>query len=256
VSGGSIGDLLDQWPFDPEGEAMRLVVDHDGRERLQIRLDLGILQLELDGRPDGAEPHGYPSLLDYHLQRLDDHCRRHGGPEGYRLEADDCEQLRTEAAQFYQRYFALFQLDRYDGVVRDTARNLRCLDFVHQYAANQDDRMELEQYRPYILMINALARLELHLVAGDLDGALNAVDVAIAGTVDFVAQYSGRFSADRELEILRQRRAELAEVQPASETERLTQQLEDAIGREDYEAAARLRDQLQQRLDEELPPIW
>ncbi len=256
MSGGSIGDLLEQWPFDPAGESLRIINDAAGREKLQIRLDLGILQLELEGRPDGARPHGQPSLLDFHQARLETHGAQHGGPEGYRLEADDCEQLRTEAAQYYQRYFALFHLGRFEAVVRDTSRNLRCLDFVHQYAAHQDDRMELEQYRPYILMMNALARLELSLAAGDHDAALQVIDVATAGIVDFLSQSAGRFTADRELDILRQRRAEVASERPATETARLGRQLDEAVAREDYEAAARLRDALQQRFDGELPPIW
>lgn len=256
MSGGSIGDLLEQWPFDPEGECLRLVIDEAGREKLQIRLDLGILQLELEGRPDGSTPHGHPSLLEYHRHRLEEYCRQRGSADGYRLESDDCELLRAEAAQYYQRYFALFQIGRYEGVVRDTSRNLTCLDFLHRYAANQDDRMELEQFRPYILMMNALARLEVHLAAGDYDSALTAIDVARAGIIDFISQYAGRFSADSELEILRQRRAQVAAQQPASEAESLARQLDEAVAREDYEAAARLRDLLQARLDDEMPPIW
>ena len=42
---------------------------------------------------------------------------------------------------------------------RDTAtRNLRLFDFVHQHAHRKEDRHHLEQWRPYILRINAVAR--------------------------------------------------------------------------------------------------
>ena len=34
-----------------------------------MRIDLGLLQMELDGRPDGQRPHGFESLLDYYEAR-------------------------------------------------------------------------------------------------------------------------------------------------------------------------------------------
>ena len=36
----------------------RKIVGEDGKEKLQVRLDLGLLQMELNGRPDGERPHG------------------------------------------------------------------------------------------------------------------------------------------------------------------------------------------------------
>ena len=44
---------------------MRIVPGDDGREKLQMRIDLGLLQMELDGRPDGQRPAGAESLLDH-----------------------------------------------------------------------------------------------------------------------------------------------------------------------------------------------
>jgi hypothetical protein len=35
-----------------------------GGRAIQVRLELGILQMALEGRPDGRRPHGSPSLLD------------------------------------------------------------------------------------------------------------------------------------------------------------------------------------------------
>ena len=49
-----IDDLLTQWRYEP-GEVMaRLVKAGDGREVLQMRVDMGVLQMEVQGRPDGA----------------------------------------------------------------------------------------------------------------------------------------------------------------------------------------------------------
>ena len=45
---------------------------NDAEPRIQVRLDLGILQMCVDGRPDGHRPNGFDSLLEYHDSRLDE----------------------------------------------------------------------------------------------------------------------------------------------------------------------------------------
>src|SRR6187549_2621002 len=49
----NIDRLLRDWPYDPQGISVRKKKGDDGREILQMRLDLGMLQLETTGRPDG-----------------------------------------------------------------------------------------------------------------------------------------------------------------------------------------------------------
>jgi hypothetical protein len=61
--------LLAGWAY-RENENLRVVRGDDGREILQVRLPLGIEQLELIGRPDGQRPYGRASVLDHHLERL------------------------------------------------------------------------------------------------------------------------------------------------------------------------------------------
>ena len=60
-----IGDLLNSWPFDPDEFIARRVIARDGTEKIQIRIDMGILQLEVAGRPDGQRPFGSVSLLEH-----------------------------------------------------------------------------------------------------------------------------------------------------------------------------------------------
>ncbi len=36
----------------------------DGRDVIQMRVDLGILQMETNGRPDGNQPGGFATFLD------------------------------------------------------------------------------------------------------------------------------------------------------------------------------------------------
>ena len=42
-----IGPILDGWEHDPEEMQVRIIPGVDGREKLQMRIDLGILQMEL-----------------------------------------------------------------------------------------------------------------------------------------------------------------------------------------------------------------
>ena len=50
-----LDDVIQGWPYDPEpGEHLaREVRARDGRKVLQVRIELGVLQLEVTGRPDG-----------------------------------------------------------------------------------------------------------------------------------------------------------------------------------------------------------
>ena len=62
-----LDDVIQGWPYDPEpGEVLaREVRARDARMVLQIRIELGVLQLEVAGRPDGFRPHGFSTYLDY-----------------------------------------------------------------------------------------------------------------------------------------------------------------------------------------------
>ncbi len=67
-----IGTLLNEWEYDPFNH-VRKIVGEDGREKIQVRVELGILQMEVDGRPDGKRPYGMESLLDYYQSQFEKH---------------------------------------------------------------------------------------------------------------------------------------------------------------------------------------
>src|SRR5262245_32423521 len=62
-----VDEALQGWPYDPETDDVnaREVRARDGRTVIQIRIELGLLQLEVAGRPDGTKPHGFATYLDY-----------------------------------------------------------------------------------------------------------------------------------------------------------------------------------------------
>jgi len=114
--------------------------------------------------------------LEFYESKLTDHRRRNGTELGFHLDSDQCQSLREEAVMYYHRYLSLFVLEDFAGVVRDTARNLRVLDLCGKYAEEEQDRLVLEQYRPYITMMNARAQASLLVEAGRFDDALKTVE--------------------------------------------------------------------------------
>ena len=53
--------LLKGWDYEPGTINVRKISGIDGAPKLQMRLDLGLLQMEMTGRPDGVRP---PARLD------------------------------------------------------------------------------------------------------------------------------------------------------------------------------------------------
>ncbi|MBI5832558.1 MAG: UvrB/UvrC motif-containing protein [Armatimonadetes bacterium] len=240
----TIAPILDSWELEPGAQSIRVVPGLDGHAKLQVRVDLGLLQLEMDGRPDGACPHGHSSLLDFHTERLEDYRRSYGSVDGFRINSSECKEICDEASLYYHRYISLHQIGRFLDVARDTARNLRAVDFLSRYAAAREDSWPLEQYRPYITMMNALARASTHLSECDHAAAERVLATAMAAVRHFGGEHVGQVDVTGELDILGQRLRDVQSERPKSELDLLQRRLSLAVEREDYEQAAGLRDRL------------
>ena len=245
-----ISDILRNWEFDPDSNVRKIWGD-DGQQKLQVRVDQGafqgILQLNLDGRPDGRRPYGYDFVLDYHKNCLEKFRQQHDGSDkGFELDQAACKELFDESARVYGRYVFLLQLQEYRRVVRDTERNMRLFRLVHTYAAVEEDRNNLERWWPYILRINGTSRTMIAVEEKDFDRALAIIsqtreEIEALPEVEAEEFYSER---ERSYTALSELEQEVQEKKPLSETERLQRQLEAAIEEEEFERAAELRDQL------------
>src|SRR5207244_8924648 len=154
-----ISHLLEDWDYQPGQVAVRKFKTKDGIGKIQLRVDLGLLQMNVSGRPDGKRPFGRESLFDHFRARLQKHRRANpSAGDDYVLTAEDCAKLQQEAIQYHHRYICLFQLEDFDGVIRDTDRNLKVFDFVQQYTASEELAWSLQQFRPQLLMMRLLAR--------------------------------------------------------------------------------------------------
>lgn len=238
--------LLDEWPYEPGQINVRLIEGDDGEPRLQLRIDMGIMQMHTEGRPDGQRPYGMESLLEYYESLLDEHVAEHGSAAGFVLSEEACRELREEAVQYYHRYVCLMVLEDYEGVVRDTSRNLRVLDLCAKYAETEADRQVLEQFRPYITMMRARAMASQALADNEPKAAIHAIDQGIEALKQHFAE-QGRldaFEKSAEVEMLRGMREALVPKLPVSQKGELRQRLQRAIAEENYELAAILRDEL------------
>lgn len=240
-----INDILSGWPFEPGQVIVRKIAGADGREKIQMRLDLGLLQMETTGRPDGQKPHGQESLLAHYEQLLQRHKQDFGGDEGFELDEKACEMLRAEAVMYYHRYLAMFVLEDFEAVERDTMRNLRVMDLCTAHAAEQSDRYVLEQHRPYVLMMCTRARAQAALRDRRPKRALAAVRKGIEEIRAFSERFGGDLSEDPpEMTILGALAREIETRVPVDPQARLQTELDSAVAEERYEEAARLRDKL------------
>jgi len=242
-----ITPILADWEYAPNDVTVRRIQGIDDRPKIQMRLPMGLIQMEMTGRPDGERPDGYESYLDLY------EARQRENPADFTLDSDDCARLREEATMYYHRYLSLFQLQDFPGVVRDTDRNLRCLDFLKAYADDTGDKIALEQYRPYIIMMNTRARARLQLDRQLRGRALEETRAGIARIESFLREIGREelIARSPELVILRQMEAEIKELVPEARIDDLRREMFKAIEREDYERAAQLRDEIR-RIEE--PP--
>lgn len=237
-----LGRILKDWEYDAGGIAARWIQGDDGHPKVQLRVSLGVLQMEVKGRPDGMQPEGCSSLLEYY-QKLEDQQEDANPLE---LGAEACADLQQEALQYYYRYLAFYALNYLDGVIEDTGHNLDLLDLVSQYATEDDLAWQFLQFFPYVRMMNARARAEKLMKQGDYDTALRAVEDAMDDIDVFSSEYGEDSSVDatQEQGILDDLRRRIDARRPKSEEERLREELDGAIRGEDYEKAAHLRDAL------------
>ncbi len=251
MSDQDLTEFLASWPPERGRINARRITGRDGRPKLQIRIDLGILQMELDGRPDGQRPDGHESVLALQLDRLERYTAETGGTGGFVLTPEECRALREEAVQYYHRYAGLFALGDYTEAVRDTERSLELFNLCRAFAASEDDRIALEPFRPHTIMMKARGEAEQAISSGHPKQALAVLDRGLE-EIRAVLQEAGNADAYErsiEVQLLRGMREALVPKLPASQRVELQQRLQAALDAENYELAAILRDELRMMRD-------
>ncbi|MCF7804002.1 MAG: UvrB/UvrC motif-containing protein [Candidatus Marinimicrobia bacterium] len=246
MSKQDISDILNNWEFDPDILNVRKITGRDGNEKIQLRLDLGLLQMEAQGRPDGQEYKGYTNVLDF-IQSEYYALREAGEEDQFELTADDLRELQQESIQYYHRYLCFAELGDYSGVIRDTAHNLEVLEFVEEFAKDEESAWAFMQYYPYVKMMQTQAKIQQALENETYRSALEDIDKSIKAIRDFNKKWGIQDSEEsrKEITILEEWRETVLEEKPLSKSEKLKADMEEAVRLERYEDAARIRDQLE-----------
>ena len=247
-----LSDLLGRWPYDPS-DYIREVIGADGRRRLQVRFPMGIEQYELDGRPDGLRPMDHESYLHYFV-----HLRHQGlssGTDTFHLSSADCDSLRDEVMIYSYRYDLLYQKKDYERVARDTAKNLTAFDFIAQYAESAEDGESMEIYRPFALRLHYASRALLNAKRRRFDEALRLVRSGLQKLQTLERIDDPKWRREHKMALTRLRRLgrRISRAKPLSARERLQIELKQAVDREDYEVAAKLRDRIASLANDDHP---
>jgi hypothetical protein len=236
-----IDDLLSGWPFEP-GEVMaRSVKAADGREVLQMRVDMGVLQMEVANRPDGSRPEGADTLFD-HLKSVE-----LAEDEDWVLSQEQCEEADREFVQFYHRRICWLALRRFPEAVRDADHTLAFMDFVKQHSPDEQWTLSHEQYRPFVLFHRVQAAALGALEQRSPEAAIEEINRGLDQFRRLFEEYevTEKFDEDELVRRLSELQASLREHYRVGRT--LDEQLADAVAKEQYELAAHLRDEIARR---------
>jgi hypothetical protein len=236
-----IDELLAGWPYQP-GEVMaRIVEAADGRELLQMRVDMGLLQMEVDGRPDGARPQGAETYFDYLLSLV-----IHEGDD-FELSAEQCAEADREFVQFYHRRICWLALRRFDEAARDADHTLAFMDFVKHHSPDEDWTVSHEQYRPYVMFHRVQAAALAELEKNGAEAAISEINRGLDNFRKVFEEYDAaeKFDDDELVRRLKELQESLREHYRVGRT--LDEQLADAVASEQFELAAQLRDEIARR---------
>jgi hypothetical protein len=239
-----IDAALEGWDYKPGVVQARLVQARGGRQVIQLRVDLGIFQLETSGRPDGTRPHGCQTYCEY-LIRQAQVFEKTG--QNFTLSEEQCVEADREFVQYYQRRMCWLALRNYAAAVADADHTLAFMDFVGEHSPSEEYRLAHEQYRGFVLFQRTQAGAALALEKQTPEEAIDVLAAGLTAIRSFLASNGVEEEAEQNemVQHLVKMEENLRKSHGIGET--LHEQLERAIANEDYERAARIRDALRSR---------
>jgi hypothetical protein len=233
--------IFRQWPYQPGVVSARLVHAQDGREVLQMRIEMGVLQMESAGRPDGQKPHGAANFLEW--LRRDPAVQK----PSFVLSEEQCFEIDREFLQYYHRRICWLALREFRRAIADADHTLALMELVAAHSPDPQWAFSHEQYRPFVLFHRVQAAAMVQLQESGAEAAIEEINLGL----DKLRELFTAMDADKQFdqdELVHQ----LAELKESLRTEyhlgrTLAEQLSDAIAAEEYERAARLRDEIARR---------
>lgn len=247
-----LSEVLSNWDVVSPEHPARLVRGRDGLEFLQLRIDAGLMQMHVNGRPDGTRYHGMPLALAHieHELRL----------AGEGVTGGDWQELIRELNQLNYRRLAFSavsetclarqaprQAERMlTGAIRDIDACLTCIRLIEERPGEQltvDD----ESLPPTLVFNRSRHLTQLRVVQERYEDAVEAARAGVERLVESLSQRepAGDLDADPGVVHLRELIARLRAEYGINRT--LREKLEAAVASEDFPRAAALRNELRKR---------
>ena len=233
--------LLSEWPFLPGQILVRQIQGADGRDVLQMRVDMGIIQMEQAGRPDGDNPEGFDTYYDYLVSLSFEEG------ESFQLDEDRCGEIDREFYQFYHRRICWLTLKRYPEAVKDAQHTLSLMDFSSAYAPDPEWALMHEQYRPFVMFHKIQGMALIQLENSDPEGAIQEIDGGLEALMEVFEKHEASEHFDEDAFVIKLREMRTSIVEHYELGPSLAEQLANAIASEQYELAAELRDRIDKR---------
>ncbi len=233
----NIDDVLRAWPHEPGELAARIVKGDDGRPVLQMRLDMGVLQMETTGRPDGVRPAGSETFYDVLAEQAFREAE-------FTLSDDQCNEVDREFVQYYHRRTCWLALREFRHAVEDADHTLALMDITRKHSDDQEWTLSHEQYRPFVLFHRTQAAALAELEDNGANAAIDEINRGLDDIRKVFVEYDAEdhFEEDDLVQKLRELRESVREHYEVGPT--LDEQLAEAVAQEDYEQAAKLRDEM------------
>src|SRR5882757_3350103 len=104
-----------------------------------MRVEMGILQMEVNRRPDGQRPSGFDTYYDHLLAEA-----LHAGPE-FELSEEQCAEADREFMQYYHRRICWLALREFHLAARDADHTLAFMEFVAAHCQDEEWIVSHEQ---------------------------------------------------------------------------------------------------------------
>jgi hypothetical protein len=239
----NLDSILRNWAFEAGRPVVRKATGSDGRDLLQMRVDMGILQLETSGRPDGEKPHGFATYYDYLVS-----AAFQEGPE-FALGEERQQEVDREFYQFYHRRICWLTLNEYEKAATDAEHSLRLMDFSSANAGDREWALMHEQYRPFVMFHQVQATALTKLQSDQPESAVQVIDAGLESLSALFVQHGAEEHFDEDVFVVKLREMQASIKSHFHLGPTLAEQLAEAVAAEQYELAAKLRDRLARRSD-------
>jgi len=252
-----LAELTAGWDCPPGELRARLVIGRDGKEQIQLRVDLGVMQMFPTHRPDGQRYRGLPSAREYIQHEL-----QVGGDN---LTDQDWRELERELVQTnYRRMaFAILADEALQTRQEPEARRFihhalsdieTCLESLKLQDHHRPDADPAGSLRTTLLFDQARLATQLSILDSRFEDAIEHAEAGARALEELLTQLGyepEQLADDPAVNYLRQLGTHLRREYGIIRTRR--ELLAEAIENEDFETAARLRDELQRQVQPRPP---